>query len=184
MNKTRLFTIISVTFLLFTIGEQKANSQTTLELNVGLGYTMTNIDAWSWGNADEWGQFMGDINAMIFPFQFGKISVGAELGYQYFLWYSYKATGYIYDYWVDVEYDAYKALAIIRVDIGNNIFIEGGAGAYKFGDFTDLGISSSLGYMINADKKLSFPIKIKTGVIFDEDTSLFPMGISIGVSYN
>ena len=68
--------------------------------------------------------------------------------------------------------------------VANHLFFEFGPGAFMFGDWTDYGIMAAFGYRIDVTENLAIPIKLRTEIIFDKDTNLYPVGLSFGVSYS
>jgi hypothetical protein len=174
---------ITIAMLLFLLPfRNDVNGQITLEVNGGIGGTVVDVDAWSWGAADDWGQFLGEVSAAVIPLHFGKVSLGAEYCYHHLFWYSYRAPGYTY--YIDVEIDASSLMAIVRTDITNNLFIDLGIGAFMFGDWTDFGMQAAVGYRIMLGEKLYIPVKLRTQIVLDEDANLYPVGLNFGVGYS
>jgi len=175
--KTPKFLLVSILCIMLLIHNTKISScQISAEIHVGIGYTGVDIQEWTYG-ASDWGQMMGQIYVQAFPIRFGGIVVGAEFGFQHYLWYVDDTYGY------EHNVDAFNLMGIVRSQFNENFFAELGFGAYFFGEFTDPGFSAILGYIININEKLAIPLKFRTGVVFDKDTNLYPVGISAGLAY-
>lgn len=183
MLTKKFFTIVLISFLLFSTDSIDLRAQITLEANVGIGATGVDIDDWTYDNAYNWGLFMGTISAAIYPLKFNNISIGAEFNFHHFFWYSVK---YSYDYYnveYDVEVDAFGLMALVRSDITNKLFVDVGIGSYFFSEFKDFGMMASVGYKFELGEKLYIPLKFRAELVFDEDANLFPVGINIGLGY-
>jgi len=158
----------------------KAYTQTQVELYGGVGFTGVDVDAWYGGGVDDWFTMMGEAYAVAYPFHFGKISIGAEIGYQYFFWYTVPVFGYswVYEYGVD----AVRIMALIRTPIKKNGFAEIGPGAFIISDWVSPGIMASLGYRIQISDKLAVPIKFRTEFVAGDNFVV--VGLNGGISYS
>jgi hypothetical protein len=181
MMKTSYLTALVVLFLLHSIFERETYGQLSVELNAGAGYTGVNIDAWSPGNVADRGYLMGEASMALFPVRLGSVSLGAEFGYQHFFSYSYLVPGY--GTYEEVQSDALRLLALLRVDLLSNLFADVGPGAIFFSDWTDFGVMASIGYMFNQGKAITFPVRMRTEVVIDEKAILYPVSLSAGVVY-
>jgi hypothetical protein len=181
MMKTNYLTALVVLFFLHSINERETYGQLSAELNAGAGYTGVNIDAWSPGNVAERGYLMGEASVALFPVRLGSVSLGAEFGYQHFFSYSHLVTGY--GTYEEVQSDAFRLLAVVRIDLLSNLFADVGPGAFFFGDWTDAGVMASVGYMFNQGKTITFPVKLRTEVVIDKKAILYPVSLSVGVVY-
>ncbi len=181
MFKKRNLIIPAVPLLLLLTGGRDAFGQPSIEVSAGIGFTGVNMDKWSYGTADDWGQFLGGAHLTFFPLRLGGFSLGAEAGFQHLFWYEYYVTGY--GYYNDVNTDAFRLAAVIRYEWRIHLFAEIGPGAYFFSEFTDFGVTAAVGYRIDWGKKITLPVKFRTGIVFDEDTKLYPVDLSFGVAY-
>ena len=73
-------------------------------------------------------------------------------------------------------------MGVARIQAPTGLFAEFGAGGFLFGDWTDFGIATAVGYRIQATPKITVPIKLRAAYIMDADASLLPVGISAGVA--
>ena len=181
MVQTKSLTFILATFFLLSLSRNAAFGQITFEANAGIGATGVDIDAWTYNTANDWGLLMGLASAAVYPLKLGKISIGAEFYFHHFFWYNYIPYGYSYT--SEVEINAFGPMALVRYDITDNLFVDAGAGAHIFKEFTDFGVMVSVGYKIKLGEKLYIPIKIRTERVFDEDAALYPVGLNIGIGY-
>ena len=182
MNKYRtLFSILTILIFMYCAGNLKAHGQITVELYGGVGYSGVDLEAWSQSDPNDWGQFMGEVYATAYPLHFGNISLGAEVGYQHFFWYTTPVPGYSWSYEYNV--DAIRLLLLMRANLYENLFIEFGPGAFLFGEWTDYGLMASVGYRVDITEKIAIPVKLRTEIILDKDSNLYPVGLSFGVSY-
>jgi hypothetical protein len=153
----------------------------SLEAGLGLGYTFTDIDGWSGGYASDWSQFAWRANAAVFLGLGRRARIGAEVGHDYFLWYTV-ATGYGYQSEAR-EATAWHVMAVGRLYFSPRMFAELGGGYYFFSaDFSDPGIVAGLGYQLPVGGRFSVPIKARVGAILDKDTKLLPLTLSGGIA--
>ena len=158
----------------------KVFTQTQVELYAGVGYTGVDVDAWYGGGVEDWFTMMGEAYVVAYPFHFGGISLGAEIGYQYFFWYTVPVFGYSWVY--EYQVDAIRIMALLRTRIKNNGFAEIGPGAYIISDWVSPGIMASLGYRIQISEKLAVPIKFRTEFVAGDN--LIVVGLNGGISYS
>lgn len=177
MRTSRSLLILISGLILLLPGTRIASAQRSAEVHFGIGYTGVDIQGWSYG-ASDWGQFMGQAYAQAFPVRFGPIALGAEFGYQHFFW--YVDDTYFYDHNVD----AFYLMAQVRSAFRENFFAELGFGVYFFEEYNDPGFSAAIGYQLRINEKLSVPLKFRTGIIFDTDANLYPVGISAGLAFS
>jgi hypothetical protein len=176
MKATGFLIMLLLCMILFIQNNRNAAAQKSAELHFGIGYTGVDVQGWSYG-ASDWGQFMGQAYAQAFPVQFSGFALGAEFGYQHFFW--YVDDTYFYEHNVN----AFNLMALVRSMFRENFFAELGFGVYFFEEYNDPGLSAALGYIFKINEKLSIPLKFRTGIIFDKDANLYPLGISAGLAY-
>ena len=173
--------IIMLAVLIIMLAETRVHGQVNIELHGGIGYSGVDMEAWSGTEPEDWGQFMSEVYATVYPLKLGGISLGAEFGYQYFFWYTTDVPGYSWVYEYNV--DAFRLMILMRANLLSNLFVELGPGAFMFGDWTDFGLTASAGYRIGLTEHIAIPVKLRTEIILDRDANLFPVGLSAGFSY-
>jgi len=168
--------VFSILFLGLLI-PTRSSGQIDVELYAGIGYTGVDIVGWTYINPYDWNQGMGHVYAQAFPLNIGIISIGAEFGFQHFFWYER------YNY-TEENVDAFRFMGIVRAYLTDKLYTELGPGAYRFGDWTDFGVMGAFGYKIGVTERLSIPIKLRAAIILDEDSNLYPVGLSAGLAYS
>ena len=158
----------------------KAFTQTEVELFAGVGYTVVDIESWYGGGVEDWFTLGGEAYVVAYPFHFGNISVGAEIGYQYFFWYTVPVFGYSWVY--EYQVDAIRIMALVRAQINKNMFAEIGPGVFIISDWVSPGLMASLGYRIQINEKIAVPIKLRTEFVAGDN--LFVVGLNGGISYS
>jgi hypothetical protein len=139
------------------------------------------MDAWSGGYAYDWSQFTWRANAAVFLGLGRRARIGAEVGHDYFLWYTV-ATGYGYQSEAR-EATAWHVMAVGRLYLSRRMFAEVGGGYYFFSaDFSDPGIVAGLGYHVPVGRRLSVPIKARVTMVLDKDATLVPLTLSGGIA--
>jgi len=169
--------LIVLTVITFT---GKLSAQTEVQIFAGVGVTGVDVESWYGGGVNDWGTMMAEAYAVAYPFHFGNISIGAEVGYQYFFWYTVPVFGYSWVY--EYQVDAIRIMALMRARIKNNAFAELGPGAFIISDWVSPGIMASLGYGIQISEKIAVPIKLRTEFVAGDN--LFVVGLSGGISYS
>ena len=157
--------------------------QRVIEVHGGIGYTSVDIEAWAGTEPNEWDQTMSQIEVQYFFSQVGELSIGVELGYQYFFWYEVIIPFGTTRLFSGRSAEANHLMAVGRYEFTDKMFADLGLGMIFFEDFTDYGLSGALGYRIQVNEKLAIPVKFKAGIVLDNDANLIPLGISIGLSY-
>jgi hypothetical protein len=166
--------------LIFFLFCSEIFSQTEVQLNAG--FSVTGLDMYRWygsENVQDWGTLGGEAYVVAYPFHFGKLSIGAELGYQYFLWYTVPVFGYSWVY--EYQVDAVRIMVLFRTQLKNNLFAEVGPGAFIISDWVSPGIMATLGYRLQLNDRLAIPIKIRTEFVAGDN--LFVLGVNGGFSY-
>ena len=181
MNKIRRLALVMFMVLLIAPGGNQARAQIAIEANATIGVTGVDIEKWAYREPPDWGLILGEASLSVYPLKFGKFSLGADFAYHHFLWYSVQPSGYSYTY--DVNVDAFSLGALVRADLGKGLFIEGGFGAYLFGEWTDWGASLAVGVKFPLGERLYVPVKFRSQIVFDVDTNLYPMGLSAGIGF-
>lgn len=157
-----------------------AAAQQSIEVYGGVGLTATDAESWAGTGLIDWNQTMSEGYGQIFLLERDGVRIGAEVGYQYLLWYQLSVTGFT----VDRNVDAYRAMGVVRTPLTPSTFAEATAGIYTFDGFTDLAIGGALGGHIPVSERLSIPVKLRVGTIFDADASMVPIGLAAGVAYD
>ena len=186
MRPSRIFTrtgqLSRIVIIILSIGiTTKLTAQVTFEANVGIGVTAVDLQAWAYGTADDWGLFSGTASAAVFLVNPGPFSIGAEYRFHHFFWYGYYPSGY--SYLVDVSVDAHGLMGILRLNMVAGLFLETGFGPYFFSGWTDWGGMLAVGYNISLGEHLYIPIKLRSEVVFDSDTNLYPLRLNAGIGY-
>ena len=178
------FLIISM--LLLNFSESKA--QTIIEFSGGGGYSIMDAEGWydGPGEVDDWNQSMWQVYTQIYPYMFagGKIGVGAEFGYQKYLWYEIKEK----DFWTgqkrkikDETEGDFRLLVLFRGYIAGGFFGEFGLGTY---DFENFGLEGTLGYDIKLSRVMYIPIKARFDFTLDETYgNTFAPGLTLGFAF-
>ncbi|MEM9998113.1 MAG: hypothetical protein AAF809_10475 [Bacteroidota bacterium] len=160
-----------------------ARAQVTIEVHGGVGYTAVDVDGWSQGTAVNWDQFAVPVYAQLFALQVGAAQLGLEVGYDYFFYYEVRIPDPFFTVIRGRDVEATRVHAVARLPVGGRAFVEAGAGPYFFDGFTNLGATLAVGLPIGLTPRLALPIKLRTGLVLDEDASLVPLSLSVGLSY-
>ncbi len=169
-----------MSFLLLSAVPAAAGAQTRIAAFGGMGYTAVSKDAWT-GHSSlaDWNQALYLGNAQVlFGLPGGKLSVGAEGGYDYFFWFMNTAAN------GGVTYDvtAYHVMGVLNAQVGNN-FVEVAAGPHMFDGFTDVGVYGAVGHRFRLGPSLTMPIKLRAGAVLDSDAALKTIGGLVGLEY-
>jgi hypothetical protein len=170
-----------VAVVLFAPGP--TNAQIELEIYGSAGYTQVDVDKWAGSNVLDWDQFTSGfhIQGWYRPSDRSRFSVGAELGYQYLLFYQARYGIYRLDH----DVDATRIMGLLRLPLGERaLFMDVGAGAYLFEDFTDLALTVAVGRAFGLSQRLRVPVKFRADVLFDEDAMMIPFGLTVGLTYD
>ena len=149
-----------------------------LEISGGLGYTAVDLNAWAESGVSDWNQLLYTVNAQLYFYNKDAVEFGAELGHTYFMWYTVPLFSGLR------EPSAVSVSGLLRYKLTEQLFAELSAGVYFFGDWTDPGVRTSLGYMIPINEKLSVPLKFQLGMILDSSANLYTVDLSGGVAYS
>lgn len=179
MKHFGMIVILTLTSIL-TATAAPVSAQGSIEFYGDLGFSGTDVEGWAQTSVLDWNQTMSGAHAQLFFLERDRFRVGAEIGYQYLLWYQIRSSGFT----VDRNVDAYRAMAVLRTSLTPAIFGEATAGFYLFGDFMDLAIGAAVGGNIPVSEQWSIPVKLRVNTIFDEDANIIPIGLAVGASYN
>ncbi len=183
MENLKFRIIGALLFLLFLQYPDSTFGQQVIEIHGGIGYTSVDLEAWAGTEPNEWDQTMSQIEVQYFFSQVGDLTIGVELGYQYFFWYEvvipFGSTRLFRGRWAEANH----LMAIGRYEFNDKLYADVGLGMIYFEDWTDIGLSGALGYRFRANEKLAVPVKFKAGLVLDNDANLIPLGITIGLAY-
>lgn len=160
-----------------------AAAQIKLEAHGSAGYSQVDVDKWAGSNALDWDQFSSGFHLQGWyrPPDRNRFSLGIEWGYQYLLFYQVRYGIYP----LDRDVDATRVMGLLRLpSTGRAVFMDVGVGAYFFDDFTDLALTAAVGKSFGLGPKLHLPVKFRADVIFDEDATIIPFGVTVGVAYD
>ncbi|HKJ93316.1 MAG TPA: hypothetical protein VJ957_09110 [Longimicrobiales bacterium] len=157
-----------------------AAAQIATELHGGVGYTSVSVDAWAGTSAQDWGQMASGYYVQVFPYQRGRISVGGELGYEYFFWYDIFYNGYT----STRNVSATRVAAVARLGLGGPAYAEAAASMHLFDGFSDPGIGVGVGYMLPINEHFSVPLGLRGDLVLDPDTQLFASRFNVGIRYS
>ena len=183
MEILKLRILGTLLFLLFLQYPDSTFGQRIIEVHGGIGYTSVDLEAWAGTEPNEWDQTMTQIEVQYFFSQVGDLTIGVELGYQYFFWYEVVIPFGATRLFRGRSAEANHLMAMGRYELSNKLYADLGLGMIFFEDWTDIGLSGALGYRIKVNEKLTIPVKFRAGIVLDNDANLIPIGISIGLSY-
>ena len=166
--------------LVFTTHTGTLFSQTQVEVFAGVGFTGVDVEKWYGGSVEDWFTMMGEAYVAAYPFHFGGLSLGAEIGYQYFFWYTVPVFGYSWVY--EYEVDAIRIMPVVRTRIKDQAFAEFGPGAFIISDWVSFGIMASVGYEFQISEKLSVPVKFRAEYVAGDNMAV--IGLNGGISYS
>ena len=156
-----------------------ADSKFLLEIVGGIGTTVVDIDTWAGATALDWNTTNYAVTGRLFFLKLGpSVRLGAEVGYQYLLWYTVPGLGSTpYTYPSSPTHFA----GVIRLPLGRNLTFDAGAGAHLFGSSgTKVGILAALGYQVRLSPAVSLPIQLRSDIILT-DPSVFPVALNAGL---
>jgi hypothetical protein len=170
--------VLAASALLITMGvSASAQRSITLEVSGGAGFTSVDVQKWGGASAMNEEQVTTAVDVRGFFLNAGGFQFGAEAGYRYLFYYEVPfGTTTLYR-----DVDATRIGAVARRQVGRFVSVDAGAAAYLFEDFTDLGLSGALVFMIPIGSRLSAPIHLRADAIFDDQLILAPAG-TIGLS--
>ncbi len=183
----RILIIAFSVHFLFNSGD--VNAQFSIEVNGAAGRSYYNVDSWSWYPfwSDDINPFLRNLHVTAFPFFKGIFSFGAEFGMNYFA-ISYYSFGFGEERTSGSHnYKAYNFSLPVRLNFKDGLFLELSPGIYRGKgiqyDWTKMGAVATAGLHLRPGKNLTFPIKIRAGIVLHEPVLYFLSG-GIGVSYH
>ena len=182
--RPRIRTMIVELSAAMLIAAAPAQAQVTLEAHAGLGYTSVNVDNWAGSSLNDWRQtaYVGYVQAFLLTSK--KLSLGAELGNEYFFWYNVAIPFGSSTILSDRNVKASRVMAVVRLQGAGKIFGEAALGAHLFDGFTDGGAAAAIGYMLGAGgEKLSIPLKIRADFVNDPDVKMTTITATVGLSF-
>jgi len=171
------------TAVLVAVTPAPAHAQVTLEAHAGLGYTSVNVDTWAGSSLNDWRQVAYVGYAQVFFLKSKKLSLGAEVGGQYFFWYNVALPFGTTTILADRNVKANRVMAVVRLQGAGKLFGEAALGAHLFDGFTDGGAAAAVGYMLSGGGKVSIPIKVRADFINDPDVKMTTITATIGISF-
>ncbi len=173
--------ILRTTLLLLNAFPAVAAAQTRIAGLGGMGYTAVNKEKWTGHSTlNDWNQALYLVNGQVlFGLPGKKVSVGAEAGYDYFLWYKIPLTSGGYEY----DVSAYHVLGVLNAQLSGGNFVEVAAGPHFFDGFTDIGVYGAVGHRFRVGERLVMPVKVRAGAVLDSDAPLLPVGLLVGLEY-
>jgi hypothetical protein len=155
------------------------NGQIEVQAHLGTGFTGVDVESWYGGGVQDWGTLMGEAYATVYPFHKGGLSIGGEIGYQYFFWYTVPVFGYSWVYEYNV--DAIRIMGLLRSKVGAFGFAEVGPGLFFISDWVSPGLMASLGYNLRLNENLKIPLKFRVEYVAGD--GFIALGLSGGVSF-
>ena len=158
-----------------------ASSRFLLEVVGGIGTTVVDIDAWAGTTAIDWNTTNYAFTGRLFFLKLGpSVRLGAEVGYQYLLWYSVPGLGSTpYEY----ESAPTHVAGVIRLPLGRSFSFDTGVGAHMFGSSgTKVGILAALGYHVRLSPTITLPIQLRSDYIMT-DPSAIPVALNAGLGF-
>jgi hypothetical protein len=152
-----------------------------LEVVGGIGTTVVDIDAWAGTAAIDWNTTNYSFTGRLFFLKLGSSArLGAEVGYQYLLWYSVPGLGSTpYTYPSSPTHFA----GVIRLPLGRGFSFDAGVGAHMFGSSgTKVGILAALGYHVRLSPTITLPIQVRSDYIMT-DPSAIPVALNAGLGF-
>lgn len=178
-RRTRSSFFIIASFLVLLVPHQ-SEAQRSLEVYGGAGSTLVDAEKLAGIPLADWETFASGYSIQAFLVGNDFISVGAEYGYTYLLFY----TAVFGSIFIENEVEASRAMLMVRLNPGESLLIEGGVGAYFFDGTTDAAIGIGAGYKFTLNENLSVPIKLRTDLVFTENTLTVPLTLNAGLAYS
>jgi hypothetical protein len=178
----RFSIIASLAVLIMHLPASPADS---FSLDIGLcasaGYTALDFEAASDypdSTLEDWDQFHYKIMAYgLYPLS-TSLRVGLELGYNYLYYYFYRIPYGLSPVYREAEWSTISCLGLIRLDLTELFFIQGGAGMHSFiDDGTAFALSATAGIQPRVGA-CRFPISLRIDPIFGAG---MPTTIALGV---
>ena len=175
------FLQLSTIVVLFTLSciPLQSHAQRSIEVYGGVGSTLVDVEKLAGGTLADWETFASGYSIQAFIVGNESVSVGVEYGYTYLLFYTFLVGQSFFE----TEVEASRAMLMSRFYLKKNILFEGGAGAYFFDGVNDLAIGIGGGYRFPITESLSIPLKLRTDIVFTENTTMFPVTVNGGLSY-
>jgi hypothetical protein len=179
--------LIAVALLLgaaFPAAAQRVDSL-TLRLNAGAGYTIIDLPTaleWDADYFEDWDEVDIKVNLQGLFLDFGRVSLGAEIGYNRLYYY------YVVVPWVpsNLYYEGSVGPVNISVlgavEVARNFFIQAAAGAYIFSDGVTAGLCASAMYTVPIGASMAIPIAANAEVVFGSGTPV-AVGLTVGFQY-
>jgi hypothetical protein len=167
--------------LLAAVSAAPAAAQRAVELHVGGGYTVVDVQRAS-GQSDEVeeeDQGMFQVFGRFFFMPVGRAMLGAEAGYRYL--YYYEVPYPPFDY-LSRDVATTHVAGLLRLPLARWLAVEGGAGLFFSEDGTSLGVFGAAGFDLPLAQRLSLPIRARIDLLM-EDPVVIPFGATIGAAY-
>jgi hypothetical protein len=158
----------------------------TLRLNAGAGFTIIDLPSafgWDPSYLDEWDYTDIKVNVQGLFLDFGRFSLGAEIGYNRLYYYYFIvpnppfSPNHYYGSVGPVNLSVLGALEVFQ-----NFFVQASAGLYIFGDGVTAGISPSAMYTIPVGENMAIPIAAFIDVVFGDGIPI-ALGATVGFQY-
>ncbi len=165
-----------IAFMVFLVPHQSEAQQ--LEAYGAVGSTLVDVEKLAGIPLADWETFASGYSVQAFLIERDNINIGVEYGYTYLLFY----TAVIGTTFIETEVEASRAMAMVRFPV-NELFIEGGVGAYFFDNDTHAAIGVGAGYKFELNDNLSIPVKLRTDLTFTKNTPTVPVTLNAGLAY-
>ncbi|MEP5613764.1 MAG: hypothetical protein ABJP45_16040 [Cyclobacteriaceae bacterium] len=179
-NRHRLSFFFIITSFLILLAPHQSEAQRSLEVYGAAGSTLVDAEKLAGIPLADWETFASGYSLQAFFVGSDFISVGAEYGYTYLLFY----TAVFGSTFIENEVEASRAMLMVRLHPKENLFIEGAVGAYFFDGATDTTIGIGAGYKFKLNENFSVPIKLRTDLVFTENTPTVPLTLNAGLAYS
>ncbi|MEP1097638.1 MAG: hypothetical protein ABJG78_21145 [Cyclobacteriaceae bacterium] len=179
-KRLTLSSFFIIASFLVLVAPHQSEAQRSLEVYGGVGSTLVDVEKLAGIPLADWETFASGYSIQAFLVGNDFVSVGAEYGYTYMLFY----TAVIGSIFIENEVEATRAMLMARLHPEKSLLIEGGVGAYFFDGKTDAAIGIGAGYKFELNESLSVPIKLRTDLVFTENTLTVPLTLNAGLAYS
>lgn len=178
-----------VAALLFSVaaGPLAAQNAAYPELNVGVGGTAVDVEAWAEEEPYDWGLVSFDIAVGGYYELSEQIHLGLEYAYHSLFWYTLQYDSCPSCYYPSYSYPKYDVNANSitlkgRAFLVAGFFAEAGIGPYLFNSGTAVGLNGALGYRVLLGESFAILPKLAVDAV-STDPALATLSLSVGSHY-